>query len=82
VLEFPFRRHLSLFGSCPLDLSHLGDPTASSATADLALGGYWNLQAPPPQQGGIAIGGAWHCCIVVLSLVACYSVFNSSLFFS
>ena len=38
MLEFPFPRHLSLFGSCPLDLSHLGDPTASSATADLALG--------------------------------------------
>jgi len=27
-----------LFGSCPPDLSHLGDLNGSSATADLALG--------------------------------------------
>jgi len=38
VLEFPFPRHLSLFGSCPPDLSHLGDATGSTATANLALG--------------------------------------------
>ena len=38
MLEFPFPRHLSLFGSCPPDLSHLGDLNGSSATADLALG--------------------------------------------
>jgi len=37
VLEFPSPRHLSLSGSCPLDLSGLEDPTGSSATADLAL---------------------------------------------
>jgi hypothetical protein len=37
LLDFPFPRHLSLFGSYPLDLSGLGDPTGSSATAGLAL---------------------------------------------
>jgi hypothetical protein len=37
VLEFSSSRHLSLSGSCPLDLSGYGDPTGISATADLAL---------------------------------------------
>jgi hypothetical protein len=34
---FPSPRHLSSSGSYPLDLSGLGDPTGSNATAGLAL---------------------------------------------
>jgi hypothetical protein len=37
LLDFPFPRHLSSFGSYPLYLSSLGDPTGSNATASLAL---------------------------------------------
>jgi hypothetical protein len=37
LLDFPSRRHLSFFGFYPLDLSGLGDPTGSNATAGLAL---------------------------------------------
>jgi hypothetical protein len=37
VLEIPSLRHLSSCGSYPLDLSVLGDPTGSNATASLAL---------------------------------------------
>jgi hypothetical protein len=36
LLDFP-SRHLSSSGSYPLDLSGLGDPTGSNATAGLAL---------------------------------------------
>jgi hypothetical protein len=36
-LDFPPHRHLSSSGSYPLDLSGLGDPTGSNATAGLAL---------------------------------------------
>jgi hypothetical protein len=35
--KFPSSRYLSLSGSYPLDLSSLGDPAGSNATADLAL---------------------------------------------
>lgn len=35
--EFPPTRHLSSSSSYPLDLSDLGDPTVSSATAGLAV---------------------------------------------
>jgi hypothetical protein len=35
--EFPSVKHLSSSGSNPLDLSDLGDPTGSSATASLAV---------------------------------------------
>jgi hypothetical protein len=35
--DFPSPRHLSSSGSYPLDLSGLGDPTCSNATAGLAL---------------------------------------------
>jgi hypothetical protein len=37
LLDFPSPRHLSLSVSYPLDLSSLGDPTGSNATASLAL---------------------------------------------
>jgi hypothetical protein len=37
LLDFPSRRHLSSSVSFPLDLSGLGDPTGSNATASLAL---------------------------------------------
>jgi hypothetical protein len=37
LLDFPSPRHLSSSGSYPLDLSGLGDPTGSKATAGLAL---------------------------------------------
>jgi hypothetical protein len=37
LLDFPCPRHLSSSGSYPLDLSSLGDPTGSNATAGLAL---------------------------------------------
>jgi hypothetical protein len=37
LLDFPSPRHLSSSGSYPLDLSSLGDPTDSNATAGLAL---------------------------------------------
>jgi hypothetical protein len=37
LLDFPSPRHLSSSGSYPLDLSDLGDPTGSTATAGLAL---------------------------------------------
>jgi hypothetical protein len=36
LLDFPSPRHLSSSGSYPLDLSGLGDPTGSNASADLA----------------------------------------------
>jgi hypothetical protein len=35
--KFPSSRYLSSSGSYPLDLSGLGDPDGSNATADLAL---------------------------------------------
>jgi hypothetical protein len=35
--KFPFSRYLSSSGSYPLDLSGLGDPAGSNATANLAL---------------------------------------------
>jgi hypothetical protein len=34
--KFPSSRYLSSSGSYPLDLSGMGDPTGSNATADLA----------------------------------------------
>jgi hypothetical protein len=37
LLDFPSPRHLSSSGSYPLDLSSLGDPAGSNATAGLAL---------------------------------------------
>jgi hypothetical protein len=37
LLDFPSPRYLSSSGSYPLDLSSLGDPTGSNATAGLAL---------------------------------------------
>jgi hypothetical protein len=37
LLDFPSPRHLSSSGSYPLNLSGLGDPTGSNATAGLAL---------------------------------------------
>jgi hypothetical protein len=37
LLDFPSPRHLSSSGSSPLDLSGLGDPTGSNATAGLVL---------------------------------------------
>jgi hypothetical protein len=37
LLDFPSPRHLSSSGSYSLNLSGLGDPTGSNATADLAL---------------------------------------------
>jgi hypothetical protein len=37
LLDFPSPRHLSSFGSYPLDQSGLGDPTGSNATTGLAL---------------------------------------------
>jgi hypothetical protein len=37
LLDFPSPRHLSSSGSYPLDLSGLGDPGDSNATAGLAL---------------------------------------------
>ena len=37
LLDFPSPRHLSSSGSYPFDLSGLGDPTGSNATAGLAL---------------------------------------------
>jgi hypothetical protein len=37
LLDFPSPRHLSSSGFYPLDLSGLGDPTGSNATAGLAL---------------------------------------------
>jgi hypothetical protein len=37
VSEFSVPGHLSLSGSYPVNLSRLGDPTDSSATADLAV---------------------------------------------
>jgi hypothetical protein len=37
LLYFPSPRHLFSSGSYPLDLSGLGDPTGSNATADIAL---------------------------------------------
>jgi hypothetical protein len=37
LLDFPSPRHLFSSGSYPLDLSGLGDPTGSNATAGLAL---------------------------------------------
>jgi hypothetical protein len=37
LLDFPSPRHLSSSVSYPLDLSGLGDPTGSNATAGLAL---------------------------------------------
>jgi hypothetical protein len=37
LLDFPSPRHLSSSGSYPLDLSGLGDPTGSNATAGFAL---------------------------------------------
>ena len=35
--KFPSSRYLSSSGSYPLDLSGVGDPAGSNATADLAL---------------------------------------------
>jgi hypothetical protein len=35
--KFPSSRYLSSCGSYPLDLSGVGDPASSNATADLAL---------------------------------------------
>jgi hypothetical protein len=35
--KFPSSRYLSSSGSYPLDLSGMGDPAGSNATADLAL---------------------------------------------
>jgi hypothetical protein len=37
LLDFPCPRHLSSSVSYPLDLSGLGDPSGSNATAGLAL---------------------------------------------
>jgi hypothetical protein len=37
LLDFPSSRHLSSSGFYPFDLSGLGDPTGSSATAGSAL---------------------------------------------
>ena len=37
LLKFPSTRYLSSSGSYPLDLSGVGDPAGSNATADLAL---------------------------------------------
>jgi hypothetical protein len=37
LLDFPSPRHLSSSGSYPLDMSGLGDPAGSNATAGLAL---------------------------------------------
>jgi hypothetical protein len=37
LLDFPSPRHLSSSGSYPLELSGLGDPTGSNATAGLVL---------------------------------------------
>jgi hypothetical protein len=37
LLDFPSPRHLSSSGSYLVDLSGLGDPTGSNATAGLAL---------------------------------------------
>jgi hypothetical protein len=37
LLDIPSPRHLSSSGSYPLDLSGLGDPTGSNATAGFAL---------------------------------------------
>jgi hypothetical protein len=37
LLDFPSLRHLSSSGSYPLELSGLGDPSGSNATAGLAL---------------------------------------------
>jgi hypothetical protein len=51
VSEFPSPRHLSLSGSYPLDLSGLGDPTGSNATADIALR-ITETHKALPQQGG------------------------------
>jgi hypothetical protein len=52
--KFPSSRYLSSSGSYPLDLSGVGDPAGSNATAGLALR-FTGTQAPPPRQGGDTI---------------------------
>jgi hypothetical protein len=58
LFGFPSPRRLSSSGSYPFDLSGLGDPTGSNATASLALS-HWNSQAPLPWQGGDTNKGGW-----------------------
>jgi len=59
--KFPSSRHLSSSSSYPLDLSGLGYPAGSDATAGLTQG-YWNSQTPPPRQGGNTIRGEYVIC--------------------
>jgi hypothetical protein len=55
--KFPSSRYLSSSGSHPLDLSGLGDPDGSNATAGLALRVTGTHKPHPPRQGVDTIGG-------------------------